>query len=218
MALNVPDKYGFVNDATYCTNRKKDGKQVWTCPYYRMWYDMKRRHLAKFKESVRRGYAAYMDVDVCEDWKRFSNFKAWAEMKLAQMGLNSLDNLTLDKDILVVGNRTYAPEFCSLVENRINVFFTKSDAKRGDYPIGVHWCNTKKVFVGQCKDGIRKSQIFLGYYDNPCEPHKAWQLFKAKVALRLSGEVEDELVARALVRVFDQLTYQASVGEITTTF
>ena len=138
--------------------------------------------------------------------------------KIKEMGIDSLRGLTLDKDILVVGNRTYAPEFCSIVENRINVFFTKSDAKRGDCPIGVHWCNTKKVYVGQCKDGIKKAQHFLGYYDNPYEPHKAWQMFKAKVALRLSGEVPDEKVAAALVRVYDQLMYQASVGEITVTF
>ena len=97
-------------------------------------------------------------------------------------------------------------------------FFTKSDAKRGNYPIGVHWCNTKKFYVGQCKDGIKKAQHFLGYYDNPLEPHKAWQMFKAKVALRLSGEVADEKVSAALVRVYDQLMYQASIGEITVTF
>ena len=218
MALNVPDKYGFVNDANYVTNIKVNGKQVAQCPFYRMWYDMKRRHIAKFKDKIGRGYLAYLDVEVCEEWKRFSNFKKWAETKLHEIGATTLIGLTLDKDILVPGNRVYAPEFCSLVENRINVFFTKSDAKRGDFPIGVHWCNTKKVYVGQCKDGVRKAQHYLGQFDNPYEPHKAWQMFKAKVALRLSGEVTDEKVAAALVRVYDQLMYQASVGEITVTF
>ena len=42
MALNVPDKYGFVNDADYVTNIKVNGRQVGQCPFYRMWYDMKK--------------------------------------------------------------------------------------------------------------------------------------------------------------------------------
>lgn len=218
MALNVADKYGFINDADYITNIKLNGRQIAQCPFYRMWYDMKRRHVIKFKDKIRPKCMRYLDVEVCEEWKLFSNFKRWAESKLSELGLTSLVGLTLDKDILVVGNRVYSPDTCCLVENRINVFFTKSDAKRGKYPIGVHWCNTKKVFVGQCKDGIRKAQHFLGYYDNPYEPHKAWQLFKAGVAKRLAGEMADKTVAAALMRVHDQLTYQASIGEITVTF
>jgi len=219
MAINVPDEYGFVNNADYHTNKKDEtGKQVWQCPFYRMWYDMKRRVVYQHKGVDRAKYRRYFGTTICEEWKYFMTFKRWVEDRLALMGETELGKLTLDKDIINTGNKHYSPENCCLVENRVNVFFTKSDCKRGKYPLGVHWCNTKKVFVGQCKDGIRKAQVYLGYFDNPEEPHKKWQELKAQVALRLSTEVKDPYAAAALVRVHNQLLRQAEAGEITVTF
>ena len=45
--------------------------------------------------------------------------------------------MQLDKDILIKGNKEYNPNTCCFVDIRLNSLFTKDNAMRGKYPIGV---------------------------------------------------------------------------------
>lgn len=73
---------------------------------------------------------SYSKCVMCKEWLTFSNFKQWFDE-------HYIDGWELDKDILFKGNKEYSPDKCCFVPHEINIMFTKSEAKRGDYPIGV---------------------------------------------------------------------------------
>lgn len=48
-----------------------------------------------------------------------------------------LEGYHLDKDILKAYNKVYSAETCCLVPSEVNVLFTDTAGKRGEWPIGV---------------------------------------------------------------------------------
>jgi len=96
-----------INDADYrvrvqkelpkSSSGKRNRETVFMCPFYKVWENMinrcyNPRHLVK--------RPTYIDCTVCEEWKIFSNFKAWMETQ------NYIDR-QLDKDLIVKGNKVY---------------------------------------------------------------------------------------------------------------
>lgn len=180
-----------LNDATYKTQYKVDGKVV-RCPYYVTWSAMLRRcYSEKFKLSK----PTYNDCCVCEDWKVFSVFKSW-------MIKQDWQGNQLDKDILRKGNKVYSPEFCVFVPALINSFFIANDANRGELPIGVSWCDYHMKYKSSCSNPFTKKGDSLGFFDSPHEAHKAWMKRKHEHAVRLAETVNDERVASALINRF----------------
>jgi hypothetical protein len=77
------------------------------CPFYGTWRNMLQRR--QNPNDLR----TYRDVTVCEEWKFFSAFIAWAETK-------DWEEKELDKDIRIPGNKGYRPDACLVVTNLIN--------------------------------------------------------------------------------------------------
>lgn len=126
-------------------------------------------------------FPPYMDCSINPDWLYLSKFKAWIEAQPAY--LNGL-NLSLDKDILVIGNREYGPSRCCLVPMWVNTAILLSGGQRGEWPLGV--CLMKPSGNGSFRKKPFKAAIrtdgkptCLGYYKTPLEAHAAWQ--EAKV-------------------------------------
>ena len=103
---------------------------------YNAWIQMLRRCYDD-KFNLRERCATYNNVTCCNEWLNFENFYEW---------LHNQDNFdkwlnnkgwAIDKDILIKGNKLYSPDTCCLVPDYINKLFTKSDAQRGNLPIGV---------------------------------------------------------------------------------
>lgn len=82
----------------------------------------------------------YKPCSIFEEWYNFANFYAWAK---EQRGWQN-KGWQLDKDILFKGNKVYSPETCCFVPSQINALFTKREAGRGLYPIGVHEYTTRQ--------------------------------------------------------------------------
>ena len=135
---------------------------------------------------------SYKDCVVCEEWKRFSNFKAWMEIQ-------DWEGKQLDKDLLIRGNKLYSPETCVFVSKVINSFITESGASRGQYPIGVKWDKNAKKFRVFCSNPFTGKQESLGYFSCPEESHKIWLKRKLELAKLLAEEQDDQRVAKALV-------------------
>lgn len=55
----------------------------------------------------------------------------------------------------------YSPDTCCFVPQEINTLFTKSNAKRGNLPIGVRKC--KRKFMTMCK--LSGVVTYLGLYN-----------------------------------------------------
>lgn len=99
----------------------------------------------------------YAECVVREDWHDFQDFAKWC---YGQKGFNE-DRWQLDKDILVKGNKIYAPENCCFVPSDINALFTKRQAERGLYPIGVYE-HSPGNFRATCSNEFMDERKFSG--------------------------------------------------------
>lgn len=203
-----------INDADYVQQiketigRRPDGsliqRIVWVCPFYRSWSGMLQRG---YSENWKTNYPTYAETRVYEDWLRFTTYKAWMETQ-------PWEDAYLDKDILVQGNQVYSPATCAFVPQKINALLINCASVRGECPIGVNVKNGK--YTSRVQDGIGKRK-YLGYFKDPMEAHKAWQLGKADaieiVVENWYGEPTYRTdIVEALLRRSHQLRLDASNG------
>lgn len=141
-----------VNDADYQVAPKTEhGTAI--CPYYSAWHSMLTRcYSPKFLER----YPTYQGCTVCPEWLTFSNFRRWME------GQN-WKGRQLDKDILIPGNKEYAPDRCIFIDQALNKLLTLRGRARGKWPLGVT-CQQGR-FVAQLNNG--RSSKYLGRFDTP---------------------------------------------------
>ena len=187
-----------VNDSNYVVEEREtigyvDGKQkqklIWRCPYYQAWQSMlKRCYSIKYKDKN----PTYKGCSVAEEWKTFSNFKAWMEKQ-------NFKGNQLDKDLLFEGNKVYSPETCVFVTRMVNTFTIDRVNDRGEWLIGVNWNKGTNKFRSQCSNPFTKKREFLGYFTCEQEAHEAWLTRKLELAYELSAIQEDSRVAEALI-------------------
>lgn len=177
-----------INDAGYVVQPTINGKQV-VCPYYDRWKVMLERCYSK---KLHTRNPTYIGCEVSEEWKTFSNFKAWMETQ-------DWKGRQLDKDILFPDNKLYSRDACVFVDSKVNSFLTDSKASRGSYMVGVSWYKAGEKFRAQCKDG---KIVYLGSFDTEIEAHLAWKSYKHKLACKLADEQSDPRVAAALRKRF----------------
>ena len=60
---------------------------------------------------------------VCEEWLNYSNFRIWFDEHYVPCKNNQID---LDKDLLVQGNKVYSPETCVFLLHYQNTMFERS--------------------------------------------------------------------------------------------
>jgi hypothetical protein len=187
-----------INDADYVTQLyeeygyvggKQKRKRVWVCPFYQTWKSMIERG---YSERYKLKYATYKDATVCEDWHRFSNFRAW-------MVRQAWEGNELDKDLLFPGNKVYSPETCVFVSRQVNMFLTDSGRSRGNYKIGVHWDKNASKFRAQCSNPFTGEQEYLGCFTDEDCAHQAWLGKKLENAYALAGIQTDLRIAKAIV-------------------
>lgn len=177
------------NDADYKVYPTINGKQV-KCPFYRVWENMLQRC---YSEEYQRRRPTYLNCTVSDDWHSFMIFRGWMEKQNWQ-------GMHLDKDILVEGNKIYAPKYCRFVSRAINALLVDKGRARGEYPIGVYMDKRNGRFEAHCSV-IGKGK-HLGYFDTPTDAHNAWRAAKAE-AIRLTVAAEnpvDEIRSALLVR------------------
>ena len=116
-------KIGYLGEGIYS---HKTHKKI-----YDHWHDMLRRC---YSEKYKIKHSTYLECYVNEEWHNFQNFAQWYEDNYYQV---ENEEMQLDKDILIKGNKEYGPETCVFVPKSINSLFTKTDAKRGNLPIGI---------------------------------------------------------------------------------
>lgn len=120
---------------------------------------------------------SYIGCEVRDDWYDFQDFAKWC---YGQKGFNE-DRWQLDKDILIKGNKIYAPENCCFVPSDINALFTKRQADRGLYPIGVYE-HSPGNFRASCSNEFMDEKKFSGKLrTTPEEAFYDYKEFKEKV-------------------------------------
>lgn len=187
-----------INDSDYLTEISRyiydqDGvrkrKRIWMCPYFQVWQNMLMRcYSAKCQER----WPTYKGCSVSEEWKTFSNFRAW-------MVKQDWEGNHLDKDLLFEGNKIYSEDTCVFVTQMVNKFTLDSGAARGEWVIGVYWNKGVGKFMSRCCNPFTKKQEFLGHFPIELEAHNAWLKRKLELAHELAAIQTDERVAKALI-------------------
>ena len=187
--------HGFgINDADYEVYRKDwvDGvrKNVWTCPFYRKWTDMIARCYSRRYLDRR---PTYKGCTVCDEWKYFSNFRAW-------MSEQNWEGRHLDKDLLLQGNKVYSPETCVLVHPKVNSFLVNTDNHTGPYKVGVYWSKAGNKFMAYIRNPFTNKRENLGLYETEDEGHSTWRERKNLYAYMLADSeyVDCDLTRYAL--------------------
>ena len=173
---------GYLGEGKY--KAKENGKDT---EVYKKWHDMLRRCYDPYYLDR---HPTYRDCMVCEEWLNFQNFAKWYEENVYEC---DNEETHLDKDILIKGNKIYSTETCVLVPKRINSLFTKCNAIRGKYPIGVNWHKATNKFVAQCNvlDKENNRKVHLGLYDSIEEAFLAYKQFKEGYIKQIADEYKD---------------------------
>lgn len=158
---------GYVGVGEYCTTI--DGKLN---KIYNTWYGMIRRC---YSEKYHKKSPTYSDCLVDERWHNFQIFGKWFEE-------NYVEGFSLDKDILIKGNKIYSPETCCFVPQEINNLIIKNNKKRGIYPIGVN----RKENKFQATINISGKPKYLGIFNTPEDAFKAYKEAKEQEIKRLA--------------------------------
>ena len=160
----------------------KDSKNVHTWEYHK-WQHMLIRC---FDNKLKERNPTYKDVTCCDRWLCFANFLEDLEILKQEYNWDDDIKLNLDKDILNKNNKIYSLENCILVPDYINLLFTKNNASRGDYPIGVSYHKQSKKYQARCRiNGKLKS---LGYYSTPLEAFNVYKIAKEQEIKRVANE------------------------------
>ena len=165
--------YGIcINDADYKIYYTDINDKRIGCPYYRKWTDMIRR-------CYKPNHASYNGVTVNPIWHRFSNFKKWMEQQPYWFD----ENMELDKDILIEGNREYGPDACVFIPRKVNNFFKSNN----NHASGVKYTkNSRKAWQAVC------SNKYFGRFLSKEEAHLAYLNAKIKAGEELSNTIIKE--------------------------
>lgn len=178
----------------------------WSCPMYLAWRNMIMRCHSKTFQAKN---PTYLGCSVCEEWLRFSNFKAWMEQQDWQ-------GKELDKDLLVLGNKVYSPETCMFISSNINSFLNMNSKNRDKVPLGVQ--KAYNGFVAWCRNPLEKKAEYLGLHKTSTEAHHVWLKRKQEFALMLADTQTDERLAKSLKEISEVFLKVYNEGGVFTGF
>ena len=169
---------------------------------YRLWVNLLGRTVDPTKTKR---LPTYANVTICDEWLSYSKFKEWFD----NPANGYKEGYSLDKDILVKGNKIYSPETCCFVPQDVNVLFTKRTKSRGKYPIGVNLGTNGKYCASIGLNGERKH---LGYFDSPEE---AFQAYKEAKEAHLKSIAETLFMQKKITKkVYDALiSYKVEISD-----
>lgn len=127
-----------------------------------MYYNM----LNRCREPYQTKKPAYAGVTVCDEWMTDKySFYDWVNDGQFYE-IEGEKTVHLDKDILLKGNKVYAPDTCIFAPATINDFFGGTSRKQDNLPIGVI-----KVAEGKYKCAVK------GIKDIFATPEEAWEIW-----------------------------------------
>ncbi|WP_286231293.1 hypothetical protein [Neobacillus mesonae] len=194
--------YNFINgkvrslyDSTVCEvgyigkGKYKPSENGKATKAYSTWAAMLNR---AYSEKYHSRNPSYKGVTVCKEWWNFQVFAEWFENNYYQI---ENEEMSMDKDILVKGNKLYSPDTCVFVPHRINVLFIARTRARGKLPVGVAFNKVAKRYQSQCANA--NSEIVpLGHYDTPEEAFLAYKIHKERVIKDVADEYKDKIPSR----------------------
>jgi hypothetical protein len=171
---------GCMGDGPY---KSKINRTVTKC--YQTWKSMLNR---VYNDKMLEKQPTYRDCSVCAEWHNFQNFAEWY---YRQPNANK-QGYHLDKDLLVIGNRVYSPETCSLLPSQINTLLNNCGATRGVLAQGIYYreCDNRYKAHINMGNGVQKH---LGLYRTPEEAFAVYRQEKEKFVREQAEKYKDVL-------------------------
>lgn len=158
---------------------------------YDTWrYMFRRSHCPEYHAEQ----PGYTGCAVDDRWYDFQDFGDWFYDSPYSNPL-----YRLNKDLLIPGNKIYAPETCCFVPKELNSLLTSHTSTQGDLPRGVSFHKQSSKFVATVGVGGKKKPV--GYYDTPQEAYDAYKAAKEIYVKRMAFDWQDRIADN----VFDAL-------------
>lgn len=173
---------GFVGVGDFkASENGKDTKE------YTTWYNMMKRC---YSREFLDGNPTYEGCKVCDEWHNFQSFAEWLT-KQKNWGKAGYD---LDKDLKIIGNKVYGPDFCSLVPHEVNSVLGRKTfrKKKEEAPDGVSWDAAKRKYIAQCWNGNGKN-IHIGRFDCKFQAHDLYKKFKERIVREVADRFKEDL-------------------------
>lgn len=135
-----------------------------------------------YSKSYQKGNPAYKGCTVCAEW--LDDRQAFYDWVDRNYYLCKSEQVDLDKDILVKGNREYSPATCIFVPHSINTFYEKLTREPVYLPESDKW----KISIN-----VEGKLINLGYYNSPNEAKKVYIQHKEASLLAKADLYKDKI-------------------------
>jgi hypothetical protein len=150
---------------------------------YKLWSSMLHRCYSPLSLELKPTYEA---VTVEGDFLEFQLFGDWLD-------IHYVDGWSLDKDILIPGNKVYRSDRCCMVPMLINTQLNHNRVSRGKWPTGVTYCRRGKRFLAKIsQDG---QTVNIGQYGSPEDARAAYLLAKRAYLIDLAERYKGQLAA-----------------------
>lgn len=141
--------------------------------------------MAKIEKSIKLGIICYVgvtskeyqdknptykDCTISDSFKYFHLFFAWYKYQIGA----KWEGYCLDKDLLIKDNKLYSEDTCVLLPASINQLLVKSNAIRGELPIGVSV--DRNTYRASCSIGGK--YVHVGSYSNPDDAFEGYKAYK----------------------------------------
>ena len=148
---------------------------------YKHWCKM----LDRCYNSSNKKYKFYgaKGVKVCDEWLCYANYERWFNDHFYEI---ENEDMVVDKDLLIKGNKIYDEEHCVIVPKTINLALTKADSIRGDYPIGVSYRSQNNNYIASIT--INDEFKHLGCYSNSTDAFYAYKKAKEDYLKQLADK------------------------------
>ena len=179
---------GYLGEGDYTPTAIIEGENKHTQQYISWRHILERAYSELYHER----FPTYKESEVCKEWLNFQNYAEWYDKNYYEV---EGDFSCIDKDILYKGNKIYSPDKCIFVPNRINVLFTKSDAIRGDTPIGTTYNKKQGCYIAHCSIIVNnKKKVYrIGNYFTAEEAFFAYKQFKENYIKQVADEYKDKI-------------------------
>lgn len=150
---------------------------------YKTWRSMIRRCYCP-KVQARR--PTYIGCSVSDEWLDFQHFVEWFEAHEY-----SNHGYELDKDLLLPGNKIYAPSTVCFVPSQLNNLLLGHGAARGQYKQGV--CLPKSSLKFKANIKIDGKKQHLGYFDTEQEAYQVYKKAKEANVKRMANHWKNDI-------------------------
>jgi hypothetical protein len=185
-----------INDADYNVYKTGyvDGKRkvLSRCPYYVKWSSIvERAKSAKCKSKN----PAYVDANITDDWKYFSDFIKWVDSQPNR----DWQNCEPDKDLLGKGEKLYSPNTVVFISKTLNNFLRDERETKYGYMKGCSFNKRLGKFTATCSPVLDVRDVnYLGVFNTEVEAHLAWKAKKHEYACMLAEKETDPRIITAL--------------------